>query len=1258
MELKTAEEALGKELADIYRKEYQKLTDRDSDLLYMPATDKAKWWCSCGVMNLISQMHCRVCGASIADLSRIMWKDYLQGIYDREHPEEAKEREEAEAAAKAEEEARLKAEEEARQKAEEEARQKAEEEARLKAEEEARQKAEEEARLKAEEEERQKAEEEARQKAEEEARQKAEEEARLKAEEEERQKAEEEARLKAEEEARQKAEEEARLKAEEEERQKAEEEARLKAEEEERQKVEEEARQKAQEEAAEARREAEERARARAEADAAGQVGAAAPEEAVERRAEPDVENEDAKVTLSASRPAEQEPEKVSSDRTDQVDTNTLAATEDTHNEYTDTRLVGTWDASTYFDKANAAPPAADSVIGFPEVEDELVAESSDVTFPDDKPEEVTPDETASIEFPGGEDDLADSTIRLNTSDEEEENMLSITKEDPEPMNVLSVEDEPEPEEEPESEAEPESMVEPEEDVEVPEAEEEPEEPEAEEEPDLEPEAEPEAEEEPDLEPEAEPEVEEEPDLEPEAEPEVEEEPDLSGLSFGEQPVAEPEPDEFAMDIDDMDTHIAAADEYEEKAEDDMPEIRLEKAQEMPGFGVVQTLDALPEEDMVEFLELPSDSVQDEQPQKKKGLFGGLFGKKKKKESAKEIPEAFSELKFKEEEPEKVSAPVEDTEDDEAVVDESAEELTFVDEALEETGIVSDETITEESAADEEAADEMIDLPDADEMIDLSEEPEEEQQIVEFPEEPEEELPELSSPHDALTHFENGITEDLPMNPEEEVPTLTMPEPEEEENTISLDFGDSEDEDANLILTDTDGAEDNNLIRTEEDETASETVEVDETEPEVAEAEEPEIEAEPEETKEDELVSAAEDGPKVIHDEDGNPTIVFPDAPIADSQFGDLDELDFPDATIPEAPMPDPINLEELPRIEFPDGPQLEHVMNPEPDNKEKARPFRNPGAAEETPSGLDSEEEEPSESEEAPQAEEEVVLEPEQEPEPEEEPTEAMTETPAEKSTGRYVMIIAIGVGILAAFLIGFFVLRSVFGTAEADNAVEAALDSIGRLEGDGLPTQEDFNKAINDYNAVPYDRKAEVTNANVLEKYKDVDLKTVRDIATRLDELNDKTPFADVIALESEFEKLTMQEKQFVHGEKLDERKQLNDTESTALKAVSNIRSLLTSSDNFKPTSIKVKDDTGMSMAYRMEISYSYVDEQGTVKEDTTYLSMMSINDDVAYNAAVNAGKPEAYTKNTKDMSAYNKCESEEISIDCDKVMYYLDD
>ncbi|MEE3466858.1 MAG: hypothetical protein VZQ83_00300 [Eubacterium sp.] len=1348
MDLKTAEEALGKELAEVYRKEYQKLTDRDADLLYMPATDKAKWWCSCGVMNLISQMHCRVCGASIADLSRIMWKDYLQGLYDREHPEAAQARAEAEAAeaaAKAEEEARLKAEEEERQRAEEEARRKAEEE---------------EARRKAEEEERQRAEEEARRKAEEE-----------------------EARRKAEEEA-----------------------------EEERRRIEQEARAKAEAEAAEARREAEERAKARAEAEVNeenkarmeaeakaeeetqikaedvidqepeetlsggkdtyedGQVGASAPEEAVEARPEDEESEESEDVKLTASRPDEPEPEMVYSDRKDQVDTNTLETTSETHNEYKDTRLVGTWDASTYFDTAKAAPPVPDSVIGFAADEEETVAESADVTFPDDEPDELTPDETSNIEFPGGDDDLADSTIRINTSDDEdEENRLSITKEEEDEPVVAVAEDDAEEEEvaavDDEAEAEAEDV-----EAEVEEEEPQPEEPDEAEDAVEDEEVDVETAEE-DEETEMEEPVAEETEDEPEAEaePEAEDEPDLSDLSFGEQPAASKEDDLFAMDIDDMDTSISGMEEYEADAADDMPTIQLEEAQEMPGFGAVQTLDAIPEEEMVEFLELPSDSKEEEEPQKK-SLFGGLFGKKKNKKKPEKVPEIFGDLKLKEEEPqptavdetpatddaaadetididaestetadEMIDIDAESTETADEMIDidaestETADEMIDIDAESTETADESididaestedvDETINVDAAdtvaddsEDEPDADETIDIDDediAEELADFDDEPEEEQQLVEFPDGPQEELPELSSEHGALTHFKTGITEDLPLEipeakedkeatlstsepeedeeatlstpePEEdEEATISLSEPEEEENTISSLFDDDEEENTNLISGNEDESETEPLIPiTEPEEDAAEEDEESEEEPETEDTPTVELEAaepvipvtEP---------APAEESPRVVHDEDGNPTIVFPDEPVADSRFGDLDELDFPDATIPEAPMPDPINREALPRIEFPDGPQLEHVMNPEPENKEKARPFRNPGAAEETPSGLEPEdtasaepeepatEAEPTAETEQPQAAEapqptepeaqpaQVVLDAQQPFTPDVPPAQPQPAQPQGSGTKRTLLIVAAAVGVLAIALLGFFSLRGIFGSAEGSNAVEAAMDSIGKLEESGLPTQEDFNKALNDYNAVPYDRKAEVTNAEVLEKYKDVDLKTVRDIATRMDELNDKTPFADVIALESEYEKLTMQEKQFVHGEKLDERKQLTDTESTALKAVSNIRSLLTSSDNFKPTSIKVKDDTSMSMAYRMEIKYSYVDEQGTVKEDTTYLSMMSISDDVAYNAAVNAGKPEAYTKNSKDMAAYNKCESEEVTIDCDKMMYYLDD
>ena len=377
--------------------------------------------------------------------------------------------------------------------------------------------------------------------------------------------------------------------------------------------------------------------------------------------------------------------------------------------------------------------------------------------------------------------------------------------------------------------------------------------------------------------------------------------------------------------------------------------------------------------------------------------------------------------------------------------------------------------------------------------------------------------------------------------------------------------------------------------------------------------------------------------PSVIHDEEGNPQIIFPDSPSSESRFGDVDELDFPDATIPESPLPDPIDRESLPHIEFPDGPQLEVKMNPEPENKEKARPFRNPGAAEETPSGLIASEEGSAEAK-----------------EPEAKEPEAKAESGGK---GKHVFAIILVVFVLAALIMGFFLVRNLFGNSEATSAIEAANASIQKLEEDSIPTQEDFNKALNDYNAVPYDRKNEVTNASILERFKDVDLKTVKDIATRMDALSETTPFSDIVDLENEYQKLTVQEKTFVDGTKLDSFKNLNDMEQSALKSVSNIMSLLPSSDNFKVTSVRVKDDTSMSMAYRMQIGYSYVDEQGTLKQNTTYLSMMSANDDVAYNDAVNSGDSESYTKNTKEKATYDKCESDEVEVDSDKIMYYLD-
>ena len=321
--------------------------------------------------------------------------------------------------------------------------------------------------------------------------------------------------------------------------------------------------------------------------------------------------------------------------------------------------------------------------------------------------------------------------------------------------------------------------------------------------------------------------------------------------------------------------------------------------------------------------------------------------------------------------------------------------------------------------------------------------------------------------------------------------------------------------------------------------------------------------------------------------------------------------------------------------------------MNPNPENKEKARPFRNPGAAEETPSGSGLTEESVNKVSAGSSGDTLGV-------------SDQQADDTYNKGTrdfGKTAIIVAIILVGAVLIVVGFFAVRTLFGNSQAAGAVSTANESIAKLMEANIPTQEDFNRALDDYNAVPYDHKQDVEHAELLEKYKDVDLKTVRDIATRINGLDEYTSFLDIKELEEEYEKLTSQEKQFVDGERLEAFKQLNDVEKVVFKAVDNIRSLLVSSDNFKVVSATVKDDTGRSMSYRMQITYSYVDDKGTLRESTTYLSMMSENDDVEYKNAVNSGNPDSYIRNTGDMEEYTKCESPEVEIDTDKLMYYLE-
>ena len=1222
MELKTAEEALGKDLAEIYRREYRRLTDRDADMLYMPATDKAKWWCSCGVMNLISQMHCRVCGASIADLSRIMWKDYLQGLYDKEHPEEARKAAEEEAARKA-------AEEEAARKA-------AEEEAARKA-----------------------------------------------------------------------AEEEVARKA-------AEEEAVRKAAEEEETHIEEPIEETTVTETPE-------EASAVLEEQVSDSILSGDPVAQEQPQNEPmmsdrlivptredvpedwSLQTEDKSETSgtrlvgtwdAASYRSGASGTETYSDgySTDYVSDISEPIVDITAGQYAETVISDEPEeepeaAISIPDEPEEEPKAAISIPDEPEEEPEAA-----ISIPDEPeeepeaaisiPEEPEEESAVAINIPDEPED--ESAVAINIPDEPEDEtnvVIGISSGEEEESNVIAdlglSFDRPSSDFETESEISSDDFAQIEMD-------------------DLTS----------DL---SEPESEEEQSEDEDDGQVIKLEDALEMPGFGEPQTLDALPNESTVEFLDIPTEEKEGKGKQEKGKEKKGLLgglfgkKKKKAQE--GKRPIEEFHLIdPDEDgksaniplQKPIKPLDEDTepkvILDEQPDEIPN------------ETVDEMPdvELPSDLleKYQEAAAELEADETDETDETEGSVTETISELTEPEadetdeptvEEPEDAWVASE--IPPVSATEEVLPEEMVEkhLYNKEDIVASEEKPPDiaDENKIEAEIGEDESLGVVETESRAFADAkvdtegkeekaleENKVSTVLAENDEESRENRIGGEPtyddEEQQNRIDIGTDDDDEEQQNRIDigTDDDDEEQQNRIDVgtdDDDEEQQNRIDVgtDDDEEEQQNRIDVGTDDGDEEQQnridigtdddENDAESVYDDGlpdegesPAVVYDGD-IPQIVFPDEPSADALINDLDDWDFPDATIPESPMPDPVEnpYKDVPPVEFPEGPQTELTMNPNPDNKDKARPFRNPGAAEETPSGQITQEA----------------------AKPQPELTEASRENDAEEVTpvadekvksktgSRTVLIIAIVIVAIAIAVVGVFTIKEIIGYSETAGVIETANSSISKLEESGIPTQEDFNKALQDYNAVPYDKQNEVENAELLEKYKDVDLKTVRDIATRIDSLTEDSSFADVLAIEQEYDRLTMQERQFVDGARLEEFKTMNEMEVTALRAISNIRTLLPDSANFKVISVAVKDDTGMSMSYRMQITYSYVDTQGTLKENTTYLSMMSDQDDVAYNEAVNTGHPENYYAGTADMEAYNECDSAEVSLDTDKLMYFLD-
>ena len=83
MDQKPIEGVLGN-LTGIFKKEYAKRAKVVEKQLYMPKSNKEKWWCTCGAENDIKTMKCTHCGIGIKELVNILNKKYLSEIKEKE----------------------------------------------------------------------------------------------------------------------------------------------------------------------------------------------------------------------------------------------------------------------------------------------------------------------------------------------------------------------------------------------------------------------------------------------------------------------------------------------------------------------------------------------------------------------------------------------------------------------------------------------------------------------------------------------------------------------------------------------------------------------------------------------------------------------------------------------------------------------------------------------------------------------------------------------------------------------------------------------------------------------------------------------------------------------------------------------------------------------------------------------------------------------------------------------------------------------
>lgn len=241
----------------------------------------------------------------------------------------------------------------------------------------------------------------------------------------------------------------------------------------------------------------------------------------------------------------------------------------------------------------------------------------------------------------------------------------------------------------------------------------------------------------------------------------------------------------------------------------------------------------------------------------------------------------------------------------------------------------------------------------------------------------------------------------------------------------------------------------------------------------------------------------------------------------------------------------------------------------------------------------------------------------------------------------------------ILSIMLVFCFVLTACSNTKanvkEINSTIKALQADVGSV------TQESLNEAIDKYDALPDNKKKEITNASVLEKYRDIDLAQLQDLQNEILGISDSTSFSDLLSIKEKYDSAESKYQDLVDSSLLEKKLELNNLEKATVVACQTVKKALKSSESFKLISANGVDDAnGTSKYYLINIKYSATNSFGATIDDSSFQTINKDFKNPWYGLSALTGHTKEALNNTSFMEFYYA--KEPVEMDPEKIMYYI--